>query len=291
MKIVNPSVKKIETKAEYGLNGVFFDIAEAAKICYQTNETKLSDKEFVAMLINKDHGRCLEMGTVYLMWDKNKVNRTDHDNVVFLEYIQKNRYSHWNYQFLDDNIVCATTNLRVVYDMWRVFSNPLEIIEREFWLWRYLCKPTDAHERRYTYDFICSRGCGDDFRTHTTISWLMESTRYCNYSKDKFDEELTFIVPDFNKDDASGDVVRIMYRQLELNYMHLLKIRKEQPQYAKNILPLGIKCHLRGCGFRDAWDNFIYRRNSDAAYPECKMLAEQIKLNEKPINSHINEEY
>ena len=60
---------------------------------------------------------------------------------------------------------------------------------------QYICEPTEYHEKRVTVRFICDRGVSHEFVRHRVFSFAQESTRYCNYSKDKFGNELTFIIP------------------------------------------------------------------------------------------------
>ena len=274
MRLVRPSVSKIQQYS--GLDGVFKAVADAAKICYQTEKSKLSDKEFVQMLIKKGHLRSLEMGTVYLIIPDDIDARLDVGYLI--TDIQESPWSKWTWYangrsdgYGDDYI---TTNLRVVYELCHIDEegNDVDILDKDFWLWKYLSEPTDHHHLRHTFDFICSRGCGDDFRTHVTLSAVMESTRYCNYANDKFGNEISFIEPYwvYSNDDINDleEIERIYLKKIAKGY---------QPQMGKNFLPLSVKTQLRMCGFWDAWTNFIEKRNSEAAYPECRRLAEEVE--------------
>ena len=63
---------------------------------------------------------------------------------------------------------------------------------------QYLCDPTEFHEKRIMVRFICDRGVSHEFvrnRGAFGNAFAQESTRYCNYSKDKFGNEVTFIIP------------------------------------------------------------------------------------------------
>ena len=60
---------------------------------------------------------------------------------------------------------------------------------------KYICEPTEFHEKRITAKFTCDRVTGESFLRHRVFSFARESTRYCNYSKDKFNNEITFIIP------------------------------------------------------------------------------------------------
>lgn len=60
---------------------------------------------------------------------------------------------------------------------------------------QYICESGKEHEKRITVKFVCDRGVSHEFVRHRVFSFAQESTRYCNYSKDKFGNELTFIIP------------------------------------------------------------------------------------------------
>ena len=64
---------------------------------------------------------------------------------------------------------------------------------------KYLCEPTEHHKRRITARFTCSRSISHELVRHRTFSFVQESTRYCNYSKSRFGNNLTFIIPTWAK--------------------------------------------------------------------------------------------
>lgn len=126
-----------------------------------------------------------------------------------------------------------------------------------------------------------------EFRTHVGLSHLAESTRYCNYSKDKFGNELTFIQPCWLNDeklklygpyhtvirDKSPESIFIAnLNNVERDYLDLIKLGWT-PQQARSILPLGIKSELISCGFEDAWENFFKRRDAPDAHPMAQEIA------------------
>jgi thymidylate synthase (FAD) len=60
---------------------------------------------------------------------------------------------------------------------------------------QFLCNPAGYHHKRMSVRFICDRGVSHEFVRHRVFSFAQESTRYCNYTKDKFSNEITFIEP------------------------------------------------------------------------------------------------
>lgn len=138
---------------------------------------------------------------------------------------------------------------------------------------------------------ILSRGVMDEFRTHVTLSHLAESTRYCNYSRDKFDNQITFIQPSWiildkemapinelcllaGQYDRENPNLRYLASLVDTNYTYISLLNKGwTPQQARDVLPLSVKSELISCGFGSAWDNFFYRRCAKDAHPMAREIA------------------
>lgn len=263
-----------EYKQEEGEAGIYKAIRDAAAVCYQTDveKMKLEPKEFVEQVLLKNgHTRPLEFGTVYL-----KVPYIDKDT---LEHYQN---TLWTKIVIDNfQYVYITTNMRVIMQGW--YPTDKEAFEHGYDAnflddFKYLCdSPTSRHKKRRTFNIIASRGATDDMRTHITLSSMCESTRFCNYSKGKFDGRLTFINPVWWKD--KNEVYDTLIEQFKIDETKYVSASTycTEAQQLKRITPLGIKAELRLCGFKDAWDNFLWRRCDSHADPECRIIAEKIK--------------
>lgn len=308
MKLVDNKVEEFIQKP--GIDGVYDAIASAARICYQTdvNKMKMAPKEFVEnVLLKNGHTRPLEFGTVYLKVNAlhNTSDEAMIDAIIMSPYTQYyNRFHDNDFDIEDDYYTTfyITTNMRVIMQGYYETDkeahangydrNFLDIVEK------YWCEPTEFHHRRRTFTMWMSRGCTDDNRTHITLSSICESTRFCNYAKDKFGNELTFIKPYWIEDDVikayeDGKYVEFLAANVKnpskANQMEFLKLMELdeknyleantmglQPQQLKRIFPLGVKAELRLCGFNDAWENFFWRRSDDHADPECKIVSDKI---------------
>ena len=261
MKLIEPSVRILDY--EHTIDGMLKSIAESAYICYQTDPdtAKLSPEEFVDKLVSLHHGRPLEFGTVYLKipWC------SSYDETSLVAFFRNNHWSMVRFfgKNTDDPCWLVTTNYRVIVE------NKLKEQMLKYWCY------TEHHYKRYLAEFIASRGADFDFRTHIELSAIMESSRYCLYSSDKFNNELTYIDPYWR---GSEDYIFILkkYEQHEQDYLEGAK-RGMQAQQLKRILDHGVKGTLRMCGFKDAWDNFFFRRCDSHADPECQILAKQLK--------------
>jgi thymidylate synthase (FAD) len=297
MKLIKPSFEIWEQKP--ALEGVYKQIERAGRVCYKSEDkiTKNSAKEFVDRMIASGHGAMLEHGTVYLMTKTKLVNYYIHpedgecEEYNPLEKYYQNKYSYIND---DDTNLYVTTNLRVLIE-----NGWLDDLQ-------YICEPTEHHEKRVTVKFTCDRGVSHEFVRHRVFSFAQESTRYCNYSKDKFGNECTFIIPNWseisegvyecfedspdtydfrarnidntnilyckeNVGDASIYWLKAMDNAQEI-YFELLD-KGWKPQQARAVLPNALKTELVMTGFVSDWEHFFELRDSKSAHPQAYELA------------------
>ena len=131
-----------------------------------------------------------------------------------------------------------------------------------------------------------------EFVRHRVMSFAQESTRYCNYSKDKFGNELTFIIPSWinihcpNKEQEGPSIASIKWatamRNAEASYKILLKMGWT-PQQARTVLPNSLKTELVMTGFVSDWKHFFGLRCDSAAHPQARELA--IPLREEFVDN------
>lgn len=117
------------------------------------------------------------------------------------------------------------------------------------------------------------------------FSFAQESTRYCNYSKNKFNNELTFIIPCWNciktgtyngVDKFDGDYFEHSLREAEFYYFKLLELGWT-PQQARAVLPNALKTELVMTGFVSDWKDFFKLRCDSSAHPQARELAIPLK--------------
>lgn len=275
MKLIESSVQIIEEKDPYKM------IELAGRTCYKSEDkiTENSAKEFVDRMIKLGHGAMLEHGTIYLTIAKTAMNI---GNPIF--YI-KNKYSKVNE---DGLFYYITTNLRVLVE-----NNRLDDLQ-------YQVEPTEHHEKRITVKWILDRVTGESFLRHRVFSFARESTRYCNYSKDKFNNEITFIkptwldIPTGNYTYWDGDWCDIDKMKIQLpsdnsitdNFLWCLNNAEKQynllinkgwkPQQARQVLPFAVCSPLVMTGFESDWEHFFSLRCSSKAHPDAKKLADEL---------------
>ena len=270
-------MKLIESKAEYipqeeGLEGIYRQIELAGRTAYHSLDkiTPDSAKDFVDRMIKSNHGAALEHGTVYLKisipskaWNRTLVNK-----------YYSNPYSKVDNTFDDlDYHYFITTNYRVLVE-----NNWLDDL-------KYLCSPTEFHEKRYTMRFTCSRAIAQELTRHRVFSFLMESQRYINYSKERHGGEITCIIPSWNykynddKFEGAEDwnpYMRALY-QAESSYFEMIDDGCT-PQQARDVLPNATKTELIMTGFASDWRHVMDLRlfgKTGAPHPDMLDLMQK----------------
>ncbi len=146
-----------------------------------------------------------------------------------------------------------------------------------------------------TIRFICDRGVTHELVRHRLASYSQESTRYANYSKDKFGREITVIKPLFWPEDSPEfEFWRSAMEQAEKVYMQLIDIGARAEQ-ARAVLPNSLKTEIvMTCNVRE-WRHVIALRCSKAAHPQIReiMLPLLEELHEKlpPLFDDLYKEY
>ena len=250
------------------------------------------------MLKSKQHLSVLEHGTVYLQSLGVFLDPEDTDvaygNYLVSHYIH-NPYSKVKIIHNEEwkANVYITTNYRVLVE-----NNWLDDL-------KYLCEPTENHQKRITVRFILDRAIANEFVRHRVFSFAQESTRYCNYSKDKFGGECIFIMPSWlpyipgnwgiseTEDywgNYSGTIITLSGKNVEHDvfkeyitslenseyaYFNLLS-KGWTPQQARVVLPNSLKTELVMTGFVDDWKHFFELRCASSAHPQARELAEPL---------------
>ena len=306
MKLIKPSYSIIEQ--ECGLNGIYKQIELAGRTCYKSEDkiTEDSAKGFVDRMIKSGHSAMLEHGTVYLHMEFDSKEAYFNDELA-LKYHNEPHTKAFRVRDVDTDLkgkqhAYITTNLRVLVE--------------NGWLddLKYICEPTKYHEKRVTVRFICDRGVSHEFVRHRVFSFAQESTRYCNYSKDKFGKEVTFILPpwlDENSpnlykcaqasDDCGECLSEYYYKITEVGAKNGMYIDTHQAfatalfhaeklyfslldngwkaQEARAILPNSLKTELVMTGFIDDWKHFFdlrYLGITGAPHPQAYELAKPL---------------
>lgn len=290
MKLINQNVE--EWHCGYTLPEIWSHIAKCARTCYQSEPRNNgeTDEEFVKRVILRNHSleeigesrelqlklhlSVLEHGTIYLDIPYEEDTR---EGILLFNH---NKYSKYNY--CCDFKCYITTNMRVIVE-----QNLTKYL-------KYICAPTRHHYLRTTFNITTDIGVARELARHRTHSISEESTRYCNYSKDKFNNELTFIkhcwlndeklklYGDYHtviRDKSPESIFIANLNNVEKDYLDLIKLGWT-PQQARQILPLSTKVQTIHTAFESDWAEFISLRAdacSGSVHPNMKVIADKIK--------------
>lgn len=310
MKLIKPSFTIIEQGP--GIECIYKQIEIAGRTCYRSENkiTETSAKDFVDRMVKSGHGAMLEHGTVYLTFhvkDPSIIGKEEYNNQqaelnTLIQKYANNKYSIVKVNHYHDTAF-ITTNYRVLIE--NNWVNDL----------KYLCEPTVFHEKRICVKFICDRGVTHEFVRHRVFSFAQESTRYCNYSKDKFGNELTFIIPCWvdksilkeaeetvTNNDNYKNLIREYYYRFSAKQEEWFKSKSVAPeinfiidlqtteqlyldlinrgwtaQEARTILPNAVKTELVMTGFVKDWEHFFHLRCASSAHPQARELAQPLE--------------
>ena len=269
MNLINPSFEILEQPA--GIDGIYKMIEIAGRTCYKSHDKITADsaKGFVNRMIESEHGAMLEHGTVYLMIPC--IYNDDIDDFIedCVGNYWANKYSKctsvWKNEDIKDTYV--TTNLRVLIE-----NNWMDDLQ-------YICEPTEYHKKRYTVRFISDIHFYKDTTRHRVFSWAIESTRLCNYIKEKFGSSISFLTPIWLKDDEKDEFEEDL-KTIESIYFKWIN-KGWQPQQAAYFLIQGTKAEIVMTGFASDYIHFFDLRSETAktgkAHPTIIELVEPLK--------------
>lgn len=141
------------------------------------------------------------------------------------------------------------------------------------------------HEK-ITIRMVCDIGVYKDLTRHRFGSFSIESTRYCNYGKDKFDNEIKFIEPvfytpgvmeEYNDPIKKNDCLKTQYWErcmkfIESDYMDMTNIVGAKPDELRMLLPHSTAAEVTMTANIREWRHILGLRCSKAAHPAIRQL-------------------
>lgn len=290
MKFISPSVEIWEqdvTNPDTLYEAMWAHVARCVRVCYQVDKPKNNEteEEYVRRVIfrNPDerlanHYSVLEHGAVYF-----SVEIPDEVNVVCpIEHLEIANIL-WNNKFTK----CKKEDTETAH-IWHISTNLRVLVENDIIWARKYAVPFNPkwHTRRVTVSFITSLGIAREFNRHRVHSISEESTRYCNYSKDRFGG-ITFIKPTWytegngkNDRECSMDSeFELTCEEAEKSYLRMISWGAT-PQQAREVLPLPTKTQSIHTAFVDDWKEFFALRAdgvSGPPHPDAEILVKPLK--------------
>jgi len=310
MRIIESSASIVPQ--EPGLIGAYKQIEKVGRACWASENliTEDSYDAFVKGLISRGHTAPLEHGTVYLvimigspiydpeyMFRSNiaiKFGNNPYSRVVRKSYdVAANApadVAKYIEQHGPTQVFWITTNMRVIVE-----SFDLDVLDFM------VNKPHEEHVKRVTVHFTCQRAISAEFNRHRKDSIMERSSRYCNFSIDKFGNEIGIVPADWLGETYSYpyefiELVEDLYKHgssdwrkidywmfanlaCEWSYMKLIEAGCKAEE-ARDILPMDLQTELYHTAFIDDWEHFFKLRawnsKGNRPHPEAKKLAKQV---------------
>lgn len=264
---------------------MYYQVERVGRICYASHSksdgTLEKAKEFTERMLKSGHGEMLEHATVYL-----KMSSITIDNVM--KYL-RNPYSivKWTAELAADKentwyTYYITTNLRVIYT--GEYDTFIEAYKNGFdksWekdLRLFQCDRTEHHEERVTVYMVTDRCTGESFIRHRVFSKARESTRACNYTREKF-SGISCIWPCWDMTLEQEHTLTCALEMAEKYYNKLIELGWSAEQ-ARIVLPFDIKSPLAMTGSVSQWKEFLEVRADSIvgrAHPQSIEIASIIR--------------
>lgn len=313
MKIIKPSHQHMKHD---GLTPQQF-IEIVGRTCYKSTDkiTDDSAEKFVDNLIKRKHWAMLEHETVYVRLRTVDIQRMNMEISTISGQKSKCNTKFLNITYNDGNDKgIISGSIRSFYD---VFKNALpsliviNSIANKLWCaypWAYknfnyyiyenintnvelLSRDEFIKEYQnnddvlfkhltHTVKFICDRGVSHELVRHRPCSFAQESTRYCNYSQEKFGKEITVILPcffDTGMGTATNSLVYDTWKRAceyaEESYFKLLDEYGATPQEARDVLPNSLKTEIIMTATEEEWQHIVnLRAKGTTGQPHPQMV-------------------
>lgn len=119
--------------------------------------------------------------------------------------------------------------------------------------------------------FTCDRAIANEIVRHRLASFAQESTRYCNYGKNKFGQEITVINPGFEEGTECWNLWYSLCKTNEMAYMEML-LRGVTPELARSVLPLSLATKIVVTANYREWRHILKLRTAKDAHPQIREL-------------------
>lgn len=315
MKVIEPSFEILKPiKVKDSLKR----IEQIGRVCYKSEDKITNDsyKPFIKNIIERKHYSVLEhVYYTYLIEKDTFIELLECESFdKYLPYIKLTTHLFKDWPL--SNTFIISLNLRTLLEMYsenyKLSKYSLAFIKRLSWPIvgflsdinviddnelndydaldikniKILCIDFDNYKKQNIYDrhnfvtvkFICDRGVTHELVRHRMASYAQESTRYANYSKDKFGNELTFIKPCFWTDELDEKYKRWLgvNKNIEDNYMKFLE-ENCTPQEARDILSISLKTEIFMTCNIEEWKHVFNLRCDKSAHPQIRELMIPLK--------------
>ncbi len=286
MIVVKPSFEEIDSEDLYR------KVERCGRVCYKSENliTEESAKIFVKKILNNHHGAVLEHFSFAFKVDEKLYKALEREHYPFIT-------------LSNISFPLVSFNLRTIVDHYQKEKNNVTLApfygylekrypdifcssqgdrsEEVYCLSKDELMNLKAEERdkhlKVTIKVITDRGISHELVRHRLCSFAQESTRYCNYAKDKFSSQITVVCPiSINDDEKKYALFEKAMQEAEKSYFDLLEA-SQSPQVARSVLPTALKTELVMTATVEEWRLIFDLRTAAAAHPDCRYLMEMVK--------------
>lgn len=285
MRVIEQSFEEIKT------DNLFKKVELCGRVCYKSENliTDSSAEIFTQSIIKRNHGAVLEHFVFVLSVP-----------MSLYEAIKAKNYPFFNLSEISFPIV--SFNLRAILAQYMdnhhkptlepifaylatlyptIFTTPyngvdltdIKLLKDEDI--RYLTVDERQIHQYVTIKVTTDRGVTHELVRHRLCSFAQESTRYCNYQKEKFNSEITFIHPS-SIDKESGVIWEKAMKDSEKAYFKILEL-SNSPQLARSVLPNSLKTELVISANIKEWNLIFDLRTAPSAHPDVQVLMKMVK--------------
>ena len=296
MKVINQSFYELDD------NRLYQRIELCGRVCYKSEDkiTETSALNFVKKICVNNHGSVLEHYTFVFKVNEGYYNTLKNASLKFFDFtnitypiVSFNLRAFLNYYNLDNNFEVLLPIISYLSEVYPdLFNKPsVDFVNQELEEIKNLFSLSDEERdihQKVSIKIITDRGVTHELVRHRLASFSQESTRYCNYSKDKFNKEITVIKPS----DISEELYQVWEKSMleaEQSYFNMID-NGATPQLARSVLPNSLKTEIVTTASIKEWKLIFELRCAPQAHPDIRVIMNQIKAYfiEK---GYINENY
>lgn len=275
------------TFSEIADNRLFQKVERCGRVCYKS-EDKITDDsayKFVKNICSNNHGSVLEHYNFTFSLEipfYHILKEVDipffflsYDNLPLVSFNLRAFLNQYNREDFPSELKTFAYFMEITYPTLFTLNKGekefnIELIEDYSKLTR---KERDIHQY-ITISLITDRGVTHELVRHRIASYSQESTRYCNYSKDKFSNQITVIKP-VDLPDEGLEIWKQAMENAEKSYFDLLKV--SSPQIARSVLPNSLKTEICVTASINEWKLIFELRCSTFAHPDIRYIMNKVK--------------
>lgn len=277
MRIIKPTFEELSN------DNLYKKIEICGRVCYKSEDkiTDTSALNFVKKICVNNHGSVLEHFALTFKVSEELYSSIKSANIPFFSV------SNITFPLVSFNlrafVTCYNNNLFMEilkpitkfmadnYPDLFVFENSEEVEMVEYITdYSVLTKAERYMHKRISIKITTDRGVTHELVRHRLASFSQESTRYCNYGKDKFGNEITVIEPcDLNE--ITYPIWKDAMEKSEKAYFDMIN-NKATPQLARSVLPNSLKTELCMTATVEEWNLVFDLRCAFGAHPDCRAI-------------------